>query len=291
MAAVSVPGYPYVAPPVAPPVRPKRRWWLIGIVVGWVLVLVGQAFWSVRNDPPTVPEQRDIARALPVLQRATGAMLAAADGTGRAVVLGELHLVSGCRITPVRDGIEATRAVTVYVQADQAPQVLDAIAAALPRDYRAAVAQSSGGTRVELQADAGGYVAIDADTPADEQVFTLEASTGCRPVDGAEPESPDPAARPQPATLTKVLAVLGASTVQTPAVRTVGCPGGGTAGTYTVDNLAAPADLGGALRPAMTGATVVRSDPRGWAYRLGSDSVVVIEDGGRLQVSTTTACT
>ena len=300
MAAVSAPEYPYGAPPVTPPVGSTRRRWLIVVVAAWVLVLAGLAVWSIRHDPPTVPEQRDIARALPGLQRAAGVMLAAAQGPGRAVVLGELHLARGCRITPVRDGVEGTRAVTVYVQADQARRVLDAIAAGLPDGYRTRVAQSGNGSRVELQADAGGYVAVDADTLADAQVFRLEASTGCRPVSDTEPESADPPAGSPPAVLATALKALGtpatpapatpAPATPAPATRTIICPAGGNASTYTVGNLAAPADLGGALQAVFGGATVVRADPRGWAYRIGDDSVVVLEDGGRLQASVTTAC-
>jgi hypothetical protein len=290
MAAVSAPGYPYVAPPAVPPGRPKRRRWLIAVVVAWVLVLAGLAVWSVRNDPPTVPEQRDIAQALPVLQRAAGAMLAAAEGPGRAVELGVLRLAQGCRITPVRHGIEGTRDVTVYVQADQARRVLDAIAAGLPDGYRARVAQSGNGSRIALEADAGGYVAVDADTLADAQVFTLEASTGCRPLADTGPGSAVPSAGPPPTALTRALKALKTPTTGTPTARTIACPGGGNASTYTVDNVAAPADLGGVLQSAVHGATVVRADPRGWAYRTGADSVVITEDGGRLQVNATTAC-
>lgn len=290
MAAVSAPGYPYVVPPVVPPGRPKRRRWLVIAVVAWIVALAGLAVWSVRNDPPTVPEQRDIAHALPVLQRAAGAMLAAAQGPGRAVALGALHLAEGCRITPVRHGIEGTRDVTVYVQADQARRALDAIAAGLPDGYRARVAQSGNGSRVALEADAGGYVAVDADTLADAQMFTLEASTGCRPIADTGPGSADPPAGPPPPALTTALKALGAPATGTPAARTVACPTNGNASTYTVDNLPTPADLGGALQPAVTGATVVRADPHGWAYRTGDESIVITEDGGRLQVNATTAC-
>jgi hypothetical protein len=235
-----------------------------------------------------VPDQRDIAQALPILQRATGAMLAAAQGPDRAVVLGDLQLDRGCRITPIRDGVEATRVITVHVQAGQARAALEAIAAALPADYRPDVAQSDRGTRVGLRADAGGYVGIDADTLAGSQVFTLEASTACRPAAPINPSDPAPAA--EPAVLPAALRALGARTARPPTVRTVACPGGGSASTYVVDNVAAPRDLGAALQPAIDGATVVRSDPRSWAYVLGGESVVVTEDGGRLQVSATTPC-
>jgi hypothetical protein len=259
-------------------------------VVAWLLVLAGLAVWSVRHDPPTVPEQRDIATALPVLQRATGAMLAAAQGPGRAVALGELHLARGCRITPVRHGIEGTRSVTVYVQADQARAMLDAIAAGLPAAYKPRVAQSGNGSRLGLQADAGGYVAIDADTLADAQTFTLEASTGCRPIAATDRDSADPAPVAPPPAFPGALRAVGATIPSKLDTLTVVCPGGGRASTYAADNLKAPADLGGALQTVVTGTTVVRADPHGWAYRTGEDSVVVTEDGGRLRVSATTAC-
>jgi len=285
-----LPGYQYAAPPVGPPPRRKRRRWLVGIVVAWALVLAVLAVWSVRNDAPTVPEQRDIADALPVLERATGAMLAAAEGPGRAVVLGELRFAHGCRITPVRHGVEATRDVTVYVQADQARRVLDAIAGGLPPGYQARVAQARGGSRVGLHADAGSYVAIDADTLADAQVLTLEASTGCRPTAGTTLDSADPRAGNPPPAFAAVLRALGAAGDGSPSVSAVACPGGGAAGTYTVDGVPRTKDLGRSLEPVTGGATVVRADPDGWAYRTGNDSVVVVADGPRLRVSATTAC-
>jgi hypothetical protein len=285
-----LPAYPYAAPPVGPPPRQKRRWWLVGIVVAWALVLGGLAVWSTRNDPPTVPEQRDIAEALPVLERAAGAMLAAAEGPGRAVVLGELRFAHGCRITPVRHGVEATRDVTVYVQADQARRSLDAVAEGLPPAYKARVAQARAGSRIGLHADAGSYVAIDADTLADAQVLTLEASTGCRPTAGTTLDSADPQAGNPPPALAEVLRALGAAGERSPAVRAVVCPGGGVASTYTVDGVPRPKDLGRSLEPVTGGATVVRADPDGWAYRTGNDSIVVTASATTLHIAATTPC-
>jgi hypothetical protein len=281
MGDVSWPGYPYAAPP---PPR-KRRWWLVAIVVAWAVVLTGLGLWAVRHDPPTVPEQRNIAEALPVLERATGAMLAAAEGPGRAVMLGELQVERGCRITPVRSGAEAFRDVTLYVPADQAANALDEVAAGLPAGYRAHVAAK--GSRVGLHADAGAYVAIDADSLVNAQVLTLEASTGCRP-DAALAGASGPQAGDPPAALTTVLRALGGS--GEPAVTAVGCPGGGTAATYTVDGVKAVGDLGRSLSPVTGGATVVRADPDGWAYRAGTESIVVAVRAGALRVSATTAC-
>jgi hypothetical protein len=283
---VSVPGYPYAAPPFGPPPRGKRRWWLVAVVVAWVVVLAGLGLWAVRHDPPTVPEQRNIAEALPVLERATGAMLAAAQGPGRAVVLGELQVERGCRITPVRSGAEAVRDVTLYVPADQAGTALDEVAKGLPAEYRAHVATRA--SRVGLHADAGAYVAIDADSLADAQVLTLEASTGCRPDAAIAAESAGPPAGDPPPALTAVLRALGGA--GEPTVSAVGCPGGGTAATYTVDGVRPVRDLGSTLSSVTDGATVVRADPSGWAYRTGTDSIVVTAQADALRVTATTAC-
>jgi hypothetical protein len=287
---VTVPGYPWAAPPAAPPSppAPPRRWWLIGTVAAWALILGIVAIWSAAHDPPTVPEQRTVAEALPVLQRATGAVLAAAAGPGRAVVLGRTKLADGCRITPVRDGVEATRDVTMYVQAGQARPALDAVAKGLPAGYRARVARIGSGARVGLQADAGSYVAVYADTLANAQVVTVEVATGCRPPAGTALDLGEPQTGAPPIGFTAALRALGvAGETTTTAVR---CPGGGVAATYTVERGSAPADVGRSLQPALGGATVVRADPDGWAYRTGSDSVVVLRDGTALHVSATTPC-
>ena len=50
--------------------------------------------------------------------------------------------------------------------------------------------------------------------------------------------------------------------------------------TYTVDGVPAPRDLGAGLQPAIKGATVVRAEPAGWAYRIGTDSVVIVKTAG-----------
>jgi hypothetical protein len=285
MAAVT-PGY--LSSPPEPPVR-KRRRWLVGLVIVWILVVAGLGFRSVRNDPPTVPEQRDIAQALPVLERATGALLAAAAaGTDRAVVLGELR-ARDCRITPLRPGVEATRDVTVYVPADRALKVLEEIAAGLPDAYRAEAADSSGGRRIGLHADAGGFVAIDAAGDAGAQVVQLRASTGCRPTaKGAATGPADVPATSLPASLTAALRALGGSG---PAkLREIACPDGGVGRTYTVDGVRAPEDLGRSLQDVMPGATVLRAEPAGWAYRTGADSVVIVKEGPALRVEATTSC-
>ena len=254
-------------------------------MVVWVVALALLGLWSARRDPPTVPEQRDIAEALPVLERATSAVLAAADGPGRAVRLEALRLDRGCRLTPVRAGVAATRDVTVFVPADQARVALDAIVAGLPPGYRAHVSRSADGG-LDLHADAGSYVAIDAEAPAGAQVLTVEASTGCRPPAALGAANPR-AGEPPRALADAVRAFHGSAE---PTVRAVACADGRTAATYTVDGLPRTGDLGRSLAPVTAGAVVVRSDPRSWAYRAGAVSVVVDAEPTATRVSATTPC-
>ena len=315
MAAVTGPEYSF-SPPAGPSASGRRRRTLIAVVVAWMVVVAGLAVWSVRRDPATVPEQRDIAQALPELQRAAGVVFAAAGGPGRAVLLGDLKVSRDCQITPVRAGVIAARDVTVYVRAGEVRAGIEAIAAALPKSYRASLSIGRGATEYALHADAGNFIGIDADLNAGEQALTLAVSSGCRPLVSGELDRSDPAAGPAPAALGAVLAALGASgtpsgsdvspapsTTVSPslsgatssaapgvAAQAVACPRGGTTGTYTVDGVAAPADLGGSLRGVLSGASVIWSGANGWAYRTGDDSVVVQVDGKRLRVSASTAC-
>jgi len=290
MAGVTVPGYSYVTPP---PVvgRRRPRWWLVAVVVAWALALAGFAVWSVRNDPPTVPEQRDIAAALPVLERATGVLIAAADADDRAVALGELEFDTDCALTPVRAGVEASREVTVRVRADQAPAALEAIARALPQDYAAAVRHNKAGTRHALRADAGEFVAVDGAADANATVFTLRATTGCRPLASGVDLAPAPVVATElPTAFRDVVRALGVTTAGATS-STVACPAGGkTAQTVTAEDLAAPVDLGRSLRDVVAGAVIVQADPHVWAYRIGPVSVVVGDGAGQARVTVTTGC-
>ena len=320
MSAVTPAGFP------SPPRPGRRRWWLLGLVGAWIVVVAVLAVWSVGNEPATVPEQRDLARAIPDLQRATGVVFAAASGPGRAVVLDDLTLTGDCRVTPVRRGVVATRTVTMYVGAGKAAEALDDVVAALPPAYQGEVARSRGGTRLSLFADAGDFIAVEATAEATGQIVGLRLSTGCRPTAGT-PGRDSPAAPPAPPLLAEVLTALsgagGAAAADPapsapagatpgdaarpgsapsapagatprdaarPAVRAVACPGAKVAASYVVDGVPMPRDLPGRLRPVARGAEVVRSDAAAFAFRAGGESAVVTREGGHLRVSVTTAC-
>ncbi|WP_245665863.1 hypothetical protein [Actinoplanes subtropicus] len=272
----------------APPPARKRRRWLVGLVFGWMAVVVVLGTWSVWHSPPTVPEQRDIAQAVPELQRAAGAAYAAADGTGRVVDLGQLELIGDCRITPVRHGYVAARDLTVYVREGDARAMLDAIAGALPEAYHAEVSESRGGTRLTMHADAGNFIGIDTTLDATAKAITLRLTSGCRPGPASAVDKRDPAAAAAPAELRAVLAALGGADAP-PQVRAVACPDGGVAASYAVA-VAPPADLASRMRAVSAGAAVVRSDDAAWAYRKNGVSVVVVPDGKQVRVSVGTAC-
>jgi len=266
----------------------KRRRWLVGLVVGWMVVVVVVGSWSVWHSPATVPEQRDIAQAVPELQQAAGVAYAAADGEGRVVVLGALELIGDCRITPLRHGFVAARDLTVYVREGDARAMLDAIAGALPEAYGAEVSESRGGTRLGMHADAGNFIGIDTAVDATAKAITLRLTSGCRPGPASAVDKREPAAAAAPAELATVLTGLGARQ-PAPQVRAVACPDGGVAASYAVE-VPPPADLAARMRTVSAGAAIVRSDDAAWAYRKNGVSVVVVPDGERLRVTAGSGC-
>jgi len=285
MAAVSLPAAPaYVPPP--PPERRPTRWWLVAIVVAWALVLTGLAVWSVREDPPTVPEQRNIAEALPVLHRAAGAVVQAADGPDRVIEIGAVTYDRECGLTPVRGGVEAIQDVTVRVRADEAFGVLDSIERGLPAAYEPAIRHNREDTRHVLRADAGEFVGIEADVEAGSTSFSLRISTGCR---AAADIAPSGIGRVPPPAFEAAARALG-GTGEAAGDVTVSCPNGKTATSFTAEGLTAPRDLGVALREVSAGALVVQAEPHAWAYRAGEVSVVVRDGDGTARVSATAGC-
>jgi hypothetical protein len=258
------------------------------VAVGlWAVVLTAVAVVSERRDRPTVQEQRPLAAAVPAVDRAAGVLLAAV-GPDRVVTVGQLTVDPDCPVTPVRAGAEASRDITVYSRAGEAPATLDAIGAALPAGYRAEITHRRGGTVHVLRADAGDFVAVRGSVTGG--VITLRAMSGCRPVDGHVPAVGSERAATAPAALSRALAALRLPAPTAPASVSLTCPDGTTAQTVTVDATPAPADLGPALRAETAAATVVEAQPARYAYRTGDTSVVVTVGSGRARVTASTGC-
>ncbi|MBM2617332.1 hypothetical protein JIG36_17395 [Actinoplanes sp. LDG1-06] len=290
MAAVTAPER--VAVPAGEPPHRKRRWWAAAIVGAWIVVVSVLAVWSVGHERATVPEQRDLSLAVTDLQRAAGVVYAAAGGDGRAAVLGGLEFTRDCRVTPVRDGLIAARTITVQVPGGDATGTAEAIAAALPGDYQADVAETRGGTRVSLHADAGNFIGVDMNAPTSARALTLRLSSGCRPVEGHTPSTADPGASraaPAPALLTEVLRVLGAP-AQGPEVQAVTCADGTVAASYTVAGVPMRQDFADRLRKLPGGAGAVQVGDPAVTYTATEGSAVVAPDGPALRVTVSTPC-
>lgn len=275
------------------PTRPRstRRWgrWLLAGTAAWAVLLLGLSYLSMRDDEPTVREQRSLAQAAPVVNAAIGELIAAA-GPEPVLEMSAPRVAAGCRVSVLRDGATLERAVAMRTPPELAPALLDRLADRLPARYRAAVRTDPDGAARSLRADAGEFVLIEGGI-TEPGVVTLTATTGCRPdapqlvtgelliglpIDG-EPD--------------RVLAALDATEINPGDRVSVGCPGGGAAHTARATGLS-PAD---APPPSETlanlaGTVVATDQPELYAYRDGPLSVVVTAVAGDLRVAVSTGC-
>lgn len=133
------------APPTGPdrPASARRWWrWLLAATVAWAVLLGALTWISVRDDPPTVREQRSLTEAGPVVDRAVGELVAAAGDTA---VLTPPVVDRGCRVTPFADGADLSRGVDVFVATGGERTLLEQVADRLPADWRAGVRATSDG--------------------------------------------------------------------------------------------------------------------------------------------------
>ncbi|MGW4497347.1 hypothetical protein ACWENR_01820 [Micromonospora sp. NPDC004336] len=273
--------------PSTGPDRPasRRRWlpWLLAATVAWAVLLAALTWTSVRDDPPTVREQRTLSEAGPVVDRAVGELVRAAGDTA---VLTPPEVERGCRVTPFADGAVLTRGVAVFVPVGLERRLLERVADRLPGSWRAGVrATSDDGPR--LRADAGEFVTVSGGVEADGLV-RLTVDTGCRPVgdgyatpalgaDGAETEA-----------LAGALRALGGPPATTPELLVAPCPTGGTARTARAAGVAAPASPAAAL--AEVARVPMLDTAQAYAYRRGGAMVVADLSGDLVVVSVNTGC-
>lgn len=185
-------GAPYSGAPSRPasdpPVRSRvgrisGRGWLRIVAAGWAVLLLAAAAASVRWDEPTVREQRSLAQAVPVVDRATADLIAAAGGSGVVVESTDRRVEKGCRITALRPGAELTSTVTLRIPAVDGADLLDRIAQRLPAAYRAGTRRAPGESTPTLRADAGEFVAIKG-VLTEPDTVQLTLRSGCRPTSG-----------------------------------------------------------------------------------------------------------
>ncbi|MEU7756223.1 hypothetical protein AB0B57_12320 [Micromonospora sp. NPDC049101] len=261
-------GWASSAGPAAP--APARSWrrWLLAATVAWALLLALLTWMSVRQDPPTVREQRSLDQAGLVVDRAVGE-LARAAGVGGLLELSPPRVVSGCRVTPFADGARLRREVGVLAPTGSEQAVLTGIADRLPASWRAGVGPGLDGP--ELHADAGEFVAVVGRPTVDGRVLLL-VDTGCRPVGSGYWPGLSPAAGPEAAALTAALTALGRPGDAPPELVVAPCPGGGLARTARSAAGPGPAASKDALAP-LAGNTPLLDQPPVYAYRAGPVTV------------------
>ncbi|MET7706528.1 hypothetical protein [Micromonospora sp. NPDC005413] len=266
---------------------PARSWrrWLLAATAAWA-VLLGVLTWtSVRDDPPTVREQRSLDQAGPVVDRAVGELARAAGATG-LLELGPARIASGCRVTPLADGARLRREVGVLAPTGTERAVLAGIAERLPASWRAEVGPGLDGP--VLHADAGEFVAVEGRPTVDGRV-RLIVDTGCRPLGSGYTPAPAAAAGPEAAALTAALRSLGRPSDDAPELVTVACPGGGVARTARSADGPGPAPSVAALA-ALAGDAPLLDSPPVYAYRTGPVTVLAELSPDATRLAATVGC-
>lgn len=247
------------------------------------MLLAALTWTSVRDDPPTVREQRTLDQAGPVVDRAVGE-LARAVGASALLELGPARIAAGCRVTPFADGARLRREVGVLAPDGTERSVLTGIAERLPASWRADVASGPDGP--ELYADAGEFVAVAGRPTGDDRV-RLTVDTGCRPVGSGYTAPPATGDGGEVAALAAALRALGQPAGAAPEIVTAPCPGGATA--RTARSAAGPTTSAAALAPLAGGAALL-DNQQVYAYRAGTVTVLADLTPDASRLSATVGC-
>jgi hypothetical protein len=234
-----------------------------------------------------VREQRTIAQAAPVVDRAAGEIVAAAFADADATVeVSGRRLTAGCRLTSAWDGAELERVVTARTDPATAPAVLDRIADRLPAAYRVAVRHAEVGEVHRLRADAGDFVAVTGGVTSP-GVISLTVGTGCRPPSpDFDPEDGEPVdGSAQEARIN--LIGLGAAGVRVVDVAVVPCPGGD--GVFVSQAATGRGRIGPELRAAARQGRVVIDEADHFAFTYAQGTAGVREADGTLTATSTEA--
>ncbi|MBQ1035537.1 hypothetical protein KBX46_04615 [Micromonospora sp. C81] len=274
---------PSAGPTAPPPARSWRRA-LVAATAAWAVLLALLTWTSVRDDPPTVREQRSLDQAGPVVDRAIGELARAAGAAG-LLELGPARIAEGCRVTPFADGARLRRDVGVLAPTGSEQTVLEGIAERLPASWRAGVGPGLNG--IELYADAGEFVAVQGRPTADGRVRVV-VDTGCRPV-GSGYTPAGATAGPEAAALTAALRALDRPADAAPELVTAPCPGGGSAHTVRSAEGPGPAAPTAAFA-ALAGNAPLLDQPPVYAYRTGPVTVLAELNEDATRLAATVGC-
>jgi hypothetical protein len=286
MAGVTMLAEPAQSPP--PRAASRRGRWLVAAAAAWALLVAGAGYWSVRHDGATVREQRGVAQALPVAQRAVRDLVAAA-GPAAVLAIGAPRLAAGCRLTAARKGATLEWAVRIFAPPAEAAARLEALADRLPEAYRVRVRRDH-----TIRADAGEFVGVRGGV-SDPGAITLTVATGCRPDDGLV--IADGRLLPPPdlvAAAAPVASALGFTAgdngVGTVVPSGASCPGGAVTARWSSPPGGVRRPLADALRERLAGAAVALQTAELVAYRRDGIAVVVETADDKVLIAATRTC-
>jgi hypothetical protein len=266
-------------PPSARPGQPRReisRPWFAAITVAWLLVVLVSLWSGLARPTPTDRDQTTVAAARPVVDEAIARVATVVTDRGGVVAVSAFEPTGSCDITVFRGGERYHRTLTAVVAPGTETDLLQRVAAALPREYHPVV---RGGDQPRLTADAGYWVLLTASVPTAGEVRFVADTGGiprprfgeCRPRGDLDESDPAPAVPSD--VVPGVLARLGV-TGNLLTTATVSCVEGGAIGTVEVRAGAYAGDLSRALAEPAPG-MVVAGGASLFAYRTATAQVAV----------------
>jgi hypothetical protein len=150
----------------------RKLWWTVA--GAWAALLVVLGAWSAFRSPATTREQRDLGQAKTVVDQVVGRL----SGT----VPADWHFFDDgwkeepCTVSVVRDGVLATRSLSLSGPVGSEPGTISRLASGLDD----AAVRPGEGPPEGFYADAGEFVAVRGRITAPGSI-TVEIKTGCRP--------------------------------------------------------------------------------------------------------------
>lgn len=151
----------------------KTAWWVA--VTGWLATLLLLGVWSAASSPATVREQRDIVAAKEVIDTVVGQVSGQLPAGWNFFDDG--YQDEACRVTVVRDGIAATRTLSLSGPAGTESDAVSRVASGLD----GATLRPGSGPPDGFFFDAGEFVSVRARVAGPGSVVIV-LKTGCRPV-------------------------------------------------------------------------------------------------------------
>jgi hypothetical protein len=249
-----------------------------------LVIIVGSAWLGFADPTPTDRDQTTVASARFAVDEAIARVAAAVAGETAVVAVSGFEDVGSCEVSVFRDGGRYRRGLVVVVPPGTEPDLLRRVADRLPASYRAV---ARGGDTPRLSADAGYWVLLTGSRPAEGEVRFFADTGDCRPLGDVDATTdPDPAGAADAVREVLSRLDLGGGALTS---ASVSCMDGGVLGTVEARVGRYAGDLRSALGD-LTGATVVVSSGRLFAYRTPTAQVAVRAHEDATIITATIAC-